>query len=206
MMSANTTNQIAATIHAVLTRHAPGMEIDLRAAVACESAEEIGKRFQVELKEVIAMPETEKNIQTQANEYADCAIANIQEMLDALHHAQSGCTEEGCPAGKDAECPEDWHNEDAARQRIEEDALCVEVRSDWHTPCEEGNNTDSGEYNILLTTGGPAARIIGDHESGQPTTARFEWQDWGIFWTKAQTTTEQNAAILEYAQCLYFGS
>ena len=150
------------------------------------------------------MPKTEKDIQTQANDYANISIANIQEMLDALHHAQSGCTEEGCQVGADAECPEDWHNEDGARERSEQDALCVEVRSDWHSPSEDGNKA-GGEYNILLTTGGPAARIIGDYESGQPTTARFEFQDWFTPWTAAHTTTEQNAVMLEYAQCFYFG-
>jgi hypothetical protein len=123
-----------------------------------------------------------------------------------LAHAQecTGRDDEGeeCKRGEDSENPEGWHDEDSARQHIEEAPLSVEVRCEWHAPGSESEDT---EYNILLCTGGPAARIVGGLERGQPTTARFEYQDWFKPWTEAQTTSEQNSTMLEWAQVFYFG-
>ena len=116
------------------------------------------------------------------------------------------CKGEGtvpCTEGKDSDCPEDWHDEDSARERIEEDALSVEVRSDWHTP---GEDAEASEYCILITTGGPAARIVGDLGAyNQPSSARFEYQDWFKPWTEVQTDSADDAVMLTYAQQFYFG-
>lgn len=101
--------------------------------------------------------------------------------------------------------PEAWHDRDRAQQRITEDALSLEVRSDWHVPGDP-DGAMPGEYNILLGTGGPAARIVGDlDEHCQPTSARFEYQDWFKPWTKAWVTGEDEAVMLKYAQQFYFG-
>lgn len=86
-----------------------------------------------------------------------------------------------------------------ARERIQEDALSVEVRTGWHTP---GENGKPDEYMILLSTGGPASRIVGDlNEWGGPTTARLEVQDWFKPWTFVSDSDE----VLAYADCFYFG-
>ena len=139
----------------------------------------------------------EKDFQTQANEYANCSLESIREMLDAVTHAQE-CTGE-------IKCTEEYHDEDDARQRIDEDPLEIQVRSDWHNLGDEDANKPT-EYYILITTGGPAARIIGELDSyGQPESARFEYQDWFKPWTPAETTSEQDSTMLEYAQHFYFG-
>ena len=66
---------------------------------------------------------------------------------------------------------------DQVTDRVMESALSVGVRSDWHTPGDEDAKDE--EFNILLTTGGPALRIVGDiGESGE-----LEHQDWGTPWT-----------------------
>lgn len=103
-------------------------------------------------------------------------------------------------AAGDCESPEQ------ARERIEKDPLSVQVRSDWHTPGE--NPTDAGgEYEILLRTGGPACRIVGDlDDSCEPHTARIEHQDWGAPWTEHFPDSEGRAVLLAYARCFYFGS
>jgi hypothetical protein len=74
----------------------------------------------------------------------------------------------------------DCIDEDDARQRISEDPLSVEVRSDWTTPGEE---LEAAEFCILLCTGGPAVRIVGELNRGEPCRAWLEYQDWGTPWT-----------------------
>jgi hypothetical protein len=164
----------------------------------------------------------EKEFQQVANEYATSVIESMRDDLDALNHAQecNGRDDNGeeCKRGSETqevklpdgriieqhchEEPEAWHDEEAARRHIEEAPLSIEVRSDWHLPGEQG---EPSEFNILLGTGGPALRIIGDLDRGQPTLARFEYQDWGKPWTVAQTTSEEDATMLEWAQVFYFG-
>lgn len=93
------------------------------------------------------------------------------------------------------------------RERIgSEDALEVCVRSDWHTPGDDSASKPT-EYFILLGTGGPATRIIGELDQWcQPTTARYEHQDWFKPWTAANDlSNEEEATLLQYAQQFYFG-
>lgn len=102
-----------------------------------------------------------------------------------------------------------YHDSDAAREAITESPLSVEVRSGWFVPSERDADTAPLEYKILLTTGGPALRIIGELDQyGEPETARLEWQDWGTQWTtegiwSAQRNAEQ--AILTFARQFYYG-
>ena len=95
---------------------------------------------------------------------------------------------------------------DGACDAIRDCALSVEVRSDWHTPCDN-NTINPVEYKILLCTGGPAVQITGVlSQYGDPETAIVQFQDWGTPWTDyRETTSEQDAAILTYAQQFYFG-
>ena len=91
--------------------------------------------------------------------------------------------------------------QEEARERIEEDALCVEVRSAW-TPLDR--KLEPHEYSILLCTGGPAVRIFGTLDlHNEPLTARLEFQDWGTPWTEYYDTDEE--MLLAYARCFYFG-
>lgn len=111
-----------------------------------------------------------------------------------------------CTEGHDSDEPESWHDEDRARERIQEDALCIEVRSDWHNPGSDDIDTQDCEFAILITTGGPAARIVGELDRyKQPSKARFEYQDWFKPWTEAYTDSADDAVMLQYAQQFYFG-
>lgn len=96
----------------------------------------------------------------------------------------------------------DCENQGDARQRIEEDPLSLEVRSDWHAPGAESGDT---EFCLLLGTGGPAVRIIGELEDGQPTSAKLQTQDWFTPWTDVRTSSEDDDALLTYCQQFYFG-
>lgn len=98
-----------------------------------------------------------------------------------------------------------------AEQFIHEDALSVQMRSDWET-AEVWQGRDSGhgtggiqavEFEILLSTGGPATRIIGDLENGEPTRARLQAQDWFQPWTDYVQADQDT--LLSYCRCFYFG-
>ena len=100
---------------------------------------------------------------------------------------------------------------DGARERINEDPLSIEVRSEWTTL---GESLTPGEFCILLCTGGPAVRIVGDLDRGEPSRPRLEYQDWGAPWTEyfppsegrhAMTTRAMRDALQAYCAAHYFG-
>lgn len=113
-------------------------------------------------------------------------LASIEEMLAAYNaKAQSSdyCT-------------------DSELSAIHESVLSVLVRNGWHEP---GNTDDDGpdEYEILLTTGGPALRIWGKLDKYcQPESAELQMQDWGTPWGRYPAA---EATLLEFAQHFYFG-
>lgn len=94
----------------------------------------------------------------------------------------------------------DCEDEDEARQRIQEDALSVEVRSDWTAP---GETLEPSEFCILLCTGGPAVRILGELDNGSPSRAWLEYQDWGTPWT--QLFDVDASTLIRYASEFFFG-
>jgi hypothetical protein len=91
---------------------------------------------------------------------------------------------------------------DAVRERIQESPLSVEVRSGW---CASKADMTPEEFCILLSTGGPALRIMGElDEHGQPSRAWLEYQDWGTPWTHHYVEGLADA-LLTFAQQFYFG-
>lgn len=110
----------------------------------------------------------------------------LQDERDSHDEQESGNTwAEQCPddAAELAEMEEAANgcaDEDAARQLLDEDPLEVTFRSSW---VESGAEMEPSEFCILLTTGGPAVRVIGELDSGSVYRARLEVQDWGTPWT-----------------------
>lgn len=94
-------------------------------------------------------------------------------------------------------------DEDAIRQQIEEGPLSVQVRDGWRSP--GGDNTASAEeYEILLSTGGPALRIYGKlGQYNEPESAELQAQDWGTPWTRVPNCDEET--LLSYARNFYYG-
>lgn len=93
---------------------------------------------------------------------------------------------------------------DEIRERIQESPLSVQVRGDWHDPGEEDEGP--AEFEILLSTGGPALRIVGDLDQHcQPDRARLEYQDWGTPWTEKILDHADYQTLLAWAQQFYFG-
>jgi len=117
-----------------------------------------------------------------SEEQAVAQMDSIREMVEALHVKNEDKREQ-------------------AETAIQEDALEVAIRENWHAPGTEAADT---EYLILLCTGGSAVRITGDlNEHNEPVTARLEHQDWGTPWTESRAADE--AVLLEYAREFYFG-
>lgn len=97
----------------------------------------------------------------------------------------------------------DGDDPDAAQEAIQQAPLSVEVRSDWTEP---GQNLEPAEYTILLCTGGPAVRIIGELNRNEPASARIQYQDWYRPWaTLHQVSDDEEAALLRYAQQFWYG-
>ena len=77
---------------------------------------------------------------------------------------------------------------DLLQERLQEIPLSVEVRTGWYDPA--GEQAQPSEYCLLLTTGGPACRIVGDlDDDGQPTSAQLQHQDWGTPWATIHEAT-----------------
>jgi hypothetical protein len=98
----------------------------------------------------------------------------------------------------------DCESRDDAYERIQEDPLSIELRSGWYSP---GDTPEPEEFCILLCTGGPAVRIIGELDQyRQPCRAWIEYQDWFTPWTElVDISSEERDAILTYCQQFYFG-
>jgi hypothetical protein len=104
----------------------------------------------------------------------------------------------------------DYTDMDSIRERAEEAALSVQVRSDWHTPGDSDGNSPT-EFSILLSTGGPALRIIGDMGRHGSPEGEFtiQHQDWGTPWTDyrpdAANSDDWEDALDWFVNCFYFG-
>jgi hypothetical protein len=93
---------------------------------------------------------------------------------------------------------------DEAAQRIQEAPLSVQVRSGWTTP---GTPFEAEDFEILLSTGGPALRIRGELGAGnEPHRAWLEYQDWGTPWTEYHGDGCSQESLLAFCLEFYFGS
>ena len=92
---------------------------------------------------------------------------------------------------------------DAIRDEVAENPLSVQVRSDWH---DLGDTPKAAEFNILLCTGGPAVRIIGELHDECVYSCRLQHQDWGTPWADVVSlTTSQREALGWYCEQFYWG-
>ena len=116
---------------------------------------------------------------------AVAGLASIKEMLEAYDKA----VEEG-----------DQSVIESTEQQIHEDPLELTVRSGWYNPYDRKADKKPAEFFILLSTGCPASRIIGQLDNNLDVeSARLEWQDWGTPWTEHRTTAEEEEILKRYA-------
>jgi hypothetical protein len=141
------------------------------------------KERQKKMSTANTVKETEDN---RAEQQARGQLASIVKMALALQSAK------------------DDEERENAETAIHEDALSVQVRGGWHSP---GEDAPAEEFEILLCTGGPACRIIGDlDEHMEPSRPRLQYQDWGTPWTEIFCLTDgERDALAAYCQAFYFG-
>lgn len=127
---------------------------------------------------------------THAQEQAKAQYESIRELMEAFNIAEKEENEQAV---------------EEAREAIQYDPLEITVRNGWHQP--GGDDFTSKEYCILLCTGGPAVRIIGELDQyNNPQTATLECQDWGTEWESWNGTTRAaEHTLLSYASHFYFG-
>lgn len=89
-------------------------------------------------------------------------------------------------------------DEEAARERIQEDALSLRIFGE-----RTDGEWEATSYELLLTTGGPAVRIVGDLDGGEAGSARLQVQDWGKPWTEYLAADRD--VLMAYVGCFYFG-
>lgn len=124
---------------------------------------------------------------------AQAQLESIRQLVQRLKVANSDATD-------------DEEEREAIRTAIEEDALSVEVRSDWYLPGQLPDALAPSEYRILLCTGGPAVQIVGSLDKySQPESARLQHQDWFTPWTDLPLTAEDEKTLLAYAGVFYYG-
>lgn len=131
----------------------------------------------------------------QAADQAQAQVESIVELMEALETARE-CGEV-LLEGYD-------YDEEGMQERIQENSLSVEVRRSWYSP---GSEDKPDQFCILLCTGGPAVRIIGDLDNFlQPDSARVQYQDWGTPWTEwFNITSAQREHVITYCQSHWFG-
>jgi hypothetical protein len=122
-----------------------------------------------------------------AKENARGWLSSIEDMLETYNDANDDTAAHGLA--------------DEARETIEQSVLSVMVRDGWRSPGVPAEGAD--EYEILLSTGGPALRIWGQLDQfDEPRSAELQMQDWFLPWTRFPAAEK---TLLQFARCFYFG-
>ena len=141
--------------------------------------------------------------------------AQTIEALYELHCWDADTTTPLTDEAKDILADLSWSNDgssndafqDAVTQYAQEMPLSVLVRSGWYVPGTPEQQPE--EFEILLSTGGPACRIIGELDGGSVAWQSgcrpvMQHQDWFKPWTDSTYNVDTNA-LLWFCEQFYFG-
>ena len=86
---------------------------------------------------------------------------------------------------------------DSIYEEIVEYPLSVEYRSGWSA---HPDDLEPEEFEILLSTGGPATRLYGSlNRFGTPEHIECQFQDWFKPWETQYTTDAEDSSLLHFA-------
>lgn len=89
-------------------------------------------------------------------------------------------------------------SEENARERIQEDPLSLRIFGEF-----SNGEWEVTSYELLLSTGGPAVRIVGElNQHSEPSSARLEVQDWFKPWS--EYIAADSDTLMTYVQCFCF--
>lgn len=92
---------------------------------------------------------------------------------------------------------------DEVAEEAQELALSVQVQSGWQTP---GQQLSPEEGCILLTTGGPALRLLVELDvDAAPCGVELQWADWGTPWQCFPLTEAEDQAMAWFAEQFWYG-
>lgn len=128
-----------------------------------------------------------------ALEAARGSLEVIREMVAELEAARE--REENPPEEED---PKALSVEDAER-RIHEDPLSVEYRSGWYSLSAGDEAREPEEVRVLLSTGGPASRIVASLDRSR---VSVEGQDWFTPWVSVPLNRVEEADLWTYLDTL----
>ena len=186
-----------------LQRIAAQLESDAKRYADSEKLQEIGKSAFASIAEMVAALECDYE------RLQDLADAMLEHNEDQSKFTQLGAWSACYPAEAEElnelqEAAGDCESREDAEQRIMEDSLSLEFRGDWYTSdTEPADAAKPVEFILLLGTGGPATRLLGEISHGEPTHVRLQAQDWGTQWTDYIGADQET--LLTYCRCFYFG-
>lgn len=168
-----------------------------------EQLQEIGQAAMASIAEMVAALECDYD---RLQELKDERDAYVDEYTENGGDKSSGIAEWTSKNPDEAEeltelemAAGECESKEEAEQRIQEDPLSLQFRSGWVSNREE---MEPEEFELLLGTGGPAVRIIGEINQGEPCRVRLQAQDWFTAWTDYRG---QDTAVLEtYCRCFCF--
>ena len=141
------------------------------------------------------MPDTHKHAINNAKAWLETIVSGMAAYTALQTEEVESVTFDG----------ETFEDEDSLRERLEEGPLSVRVRNGWYAP-GSGADAEPEEFEILLSTGGPALRIIGEMGMwSRPERPVLQWQDWGTPWTDHDLTRAEAEALEAYCGLFYFG-
>jgi hypothetical protein len=82
---------------------------------------------------------------------------------------------------------------EAIEERVREMPLSLLFRTGWFRTCEEA---ETAEFELLLSTGGPALRITGDVLDDSLVGPVMQMQDWGTPWVDVCTDAQDDRALV----------
>lgn len=190
-----------------------------------DRAAEIGSSAMSSIREMVAALECDyerlEELRNERDGYYTCDTCG-KELDDSMGEADKPFVSCECGMAKmtRAECwakdrPDDaaelaelesaageCEDRDDAERRIQDDPLSLQFRSGWTTSRED---MEPEEFELLLGTGGPAVRIIGGIDRGEPCNPQLQVQDWFKPWTDYNGDSDDDAALEMYCRQFYFG-